>query len=164
MKGGNAVNMQIREEALKELESAEGTLTPEQLVQAAADSSHPLHNDGFDWDPESAMHKFNLNNARQLIRSVWVHSVVEEVQVKIPAYLHNPSVGHNEQGYINTVILASDKENAYRAVQRELSYVESYLERAENIAQALGHVPAKINKLRGNVAKLRKEVSKNSPS
>jgi len=56
--------------ALRELENKNGQLTPETVFEAARSKNHPLHNCGFVWDEKEAAHRFNLEVARSLIRTV----------------------------------------------------------------------------------------------
>jgi hypothetical protein len=48
-----------------------GTVNPEIVLAEATPVDHPLH-DRFEWDDSIAGHKYRLNQARELIRSVKV--------------------------------------------------------------------------------------------
>lgn len=61
----------------------DGKLIPDDVVEAAGEVSHPLH-DYFEWDDDKAGHQHRLWQARVLIRSVRV--TVEDR--KVPAYVN----------------------------------------------------------------------------
>lgn len=54
---------------LMNIRNTRGDLNSEIVVEEATDPAHPLH-DQFDWDNESAGHKYRLEQAAKLLRSV----------------------------------------------------------------------------------------------
>ena len=71
-------------EALEQIRfENEGRLTPDDVVETAADRSHPLH-DFFEWDDSIAGQQHRLWQARALIRSVKV--IIAEKSV--PAFVN----------------------------------------------------------------------------
>ena len=110
-------------------------LTPEQVVEAARDPASPLHEE-FEWDDTEAGHKWRLNQARTLIRSVRVTIQVQNVPVPTIAYIHDPEA--DGQGYRHVSQVRNDAEVAQRALAREINRVGSSAARARDIALGLG--------------------------
>ena len=54
---------------LVNIRDTRGDLNSEIVVEEATDDAHPLH-DQFDWDNESAGHKYRLEQAAKMLRSV----------------------------------------------------------------------------------------------
>lgn len=121
---------------LKELET-DGELTPDAVLADAESVDSPLHG-YFDWDDTSAAHKYRIDQARTLIRSVRVVMNETKRQVSSIAYVRNPDLSPKERGYISTLKLRSDKDVSRQALIRELERAEAALNRAYNIADALG--------------------------
>lgn len=121
---------------LKRLEN-QGRLKPEDVVNEAKKPSSPLH-DYFEWDDEKAANEHRLEQARQLIRSVRVVISEQNVEVRVPAYVRDPSLPQNVTGYVRITALKKEPDLAIEAAIRELKTAESNLERAKSIAVALG--------------------------
>lgn len=121
----------------QELERLEvnGRLTPEQVVEAARDETSPLHT-LFEWDDEKASHKYRLDQARSLIRSVRVEVRVDSRVVRAIGYIHDPGAGPRQQGYVRITNVTSD-QMAREAVMAELVRAQAALERARGIADVL---------------------------
>jgi hypothetical protein len=89
-----------------------GRLTPEAVVQAAAEPSNPMHS-SFEWDDTKAGHQFRLVQARTLIRAV--HFV--EVDGRKETIIHVPdevSV-HGRGEYLPATTIAQDVDLYDRA-------------------------------------------------
>lgn len=71
----------LRDELAK-IHQQKQRLTAEVVVEAAAPTSHPLHN-RFEWDDSVAGHKYRLHQATELIRSVEVNFVVDETPIRV---------------------------------------------------------------------------------
>jgi len=54
-------------DVLMEIRAKRGALTPEVVVEEASDPMHPLHH-RFDWNDDSAAHKYRIMQAGQLLR------------------------------------------------------------------------------------------------
>jgi len=128
--------MKIKVQAIKELESKEGKVTPQELVDAARNKNHPLHND-FEWDDKKAAQKHRLDTARAIIASVRVVITTETRKINCPGYARDPEAAPNEQGYVSIVRLRDNREMAEEALLAEVGRVQSILERAEEFAHAL---------------------------
>ncbi len=129
-------------EALREIESAEGRLTPEAVIERARDREHPLH-DAFEWDNDAAAHKWRLEQARELIRSVKVTIAITEEAVRTTvAYVRDPAAGQ-AQGYRSLVALRGDRDggDAREVILEEFARAAAALRRARDIAVVLGRGP-----------------------
>ena len=138
---------------LKDLER-NGELTSLRVLEDAQDSESPLHQ-YFDWDDSSAAHRFRIEQARTLIRSVRVVLTETKHDRPVIAYVRNPDMGPSESGYISTIHLRSEKGMAREALRRELERAESALRRAYDVADAVGltkEVDALLLKVRGVLA------------
>lgn len=116
-----------------------GILKPEDVVEAAKNQTSALH-PFFTWSVEEAAHERWLDQARQLIRSVSYIRHQSKTSTPVVAYIRNPDLPRNEQGYISTLSLASDQERAREAIDQELLRIESLLLRARGIAVGVDQV------------------------
>ena len=132
---------------LKVLENRAGKLTPEQVVNAAADKSSALHS-CFTWDDSAAAAKWRLDEAREIIRSVRIETVIEERTIRSVAYVHDPGQEQNAAGYINTMKVR--KPDVAAVIRQELNAIAALCERAIGIAQAKADaVPGVAEKIIG---------------
>jgi hypothetical protein len=142
--------------ALEALRDQDGILRPESVVAAAKDPASPLHN-YFTWDDVEAAHKYRLDQARALIRSVKIEITVEERVVKSVAYVRDPGLPAHAQGYTPVASIRPRSEVAYEVVAAELARAESALERAHKVADVLG-LDAEISAMHDKVVELRTRV------
>lgn len=138
--------------ALTEIETTNGELTPEGLVEAATPPEHPLH-DYFEWDDAKAGAKYRIDQARTLIRSVKVLTEVADLQIKSVYYLHDPSLKGGEQGYVPMLRLKTTDEVRREALSAEVGRARSALFRAHQIAQAL-ELPDEAKKIAGLLSEI----------
>jgi len=150
--------MTLTEDALKELkaiESRAGKLTPEQVVTVAADEASALHG-CFTWDDSEAAAKWRLDEARAIIRSVRIETVIEDRTIRSVAYVRDPTQESSEAGYVATMRVR--KPDAVEVVRSELNAVAALLERAQGIAEtradAVPGVAEKIESIAAQVVKL----------
>jgi hypothetical protein len=129
--------MKIRAKALKELENRFGRITAEKLLEAARAKTHPLHGD-FEWDDKKAAYKYRLDQARDIIASVRIFN--ETLKVSTVGYVRDPEAASGDQGYVSVSKLRTETEAAEEALRSEVLRVEAILERAREIAVALGLV------------------------
>jgi hypothetical protein len=80
---------QDKEAAIRALEF-NGTVNPDDLIEAARDESHPCHGD-FTWDVQAAAEKQWRNEARQLIRRCNFEVVYDDVTHPVVAYVSEPT-------------------------------------------------------------------------
>jgi len=143
------INNKIAAEALTAIADAEGRLTPNAVIKAAANPRHPLH-DAFEWDDTKAGHAYRIDQARALIARVRIE--VTETDIRI-AYVRDPGAESESQGYRATAILADNKQQARLAVLAELYRVLTCLNRAVDVAQAVD-IEADIQSLIGQTEQL----------
>lgn len=123
-------------ERLRELESA-GNLTPDRVIEDARNPKSPLH-EYFEWDKDSAHAKYLVIQARELIRSVRVVIERNEHKISVIGYVRDPDAKNGEQGYSSVASIKTDKERAREVLTQELRRAESALQRAYDVADALG--------------------------
>ncbi len=111
-----------------------GRLTAESVVKDAAAPSSPLHG-FFEWDDKVAGHRYRLDQARELIRSVRIEVEVDSRVIPTIKYVRDQT---QEQGYVEVTSLRTDNDLARETMRAELSRVISLLERARGIAAVLG--------------------------
>ena len=132
------VSNTVRAAAIRALETANGRVTAEDLVQASRAADHPLHDDGFRWDDEAgAAHQFRLANARRIIASVRLEVRISETKViTTVSYVRDPEAGSNA-GYVSVARIRSERENCVRVMLAEIERVLSSLERAQDVSRGL---------------------------
>jgi hypothetical protein len=125
------------QEHLQRLEEENGgRLTPDVVVKDARDESSPLHGE-FEWDVDKAAMSHWIDTARRLIASVTVIVRTEKIDIRVPAYVRDPSAAHHEQGYVSVNRLRSDADGAREALVAEFSRAGDLLRRARSLAVAL---------------------------
>jgi hypothetical protein len=146
-------------DAITALETEDGRITPDDIVRAAQDHNSPLHKE-FEWDDAAAAQAHRLNQARELIRRVEVHIVINRVQVGVVGYVRDVEQPSNKQGYRSVRRLQSEEELARETVAAEFEHAASRLRRARDIAIALGlegEIDQRIADLTGFGIRLRAE-------
>jgi hypothetical protein len=142
-----AATEEIRRTLERIAASNAGRITPEAVIEAARDAASPLH-DRFTWDDKEAGHKQRMHEARELIRSVRVTTVVGETVHRTIAYVRNPELPSDEAGYISTAMLRTDADLARAVLVEEFARASAAMKRALEVAQALelrGEVQAFID-------------------
>lgn len=119
------------EAALLDIERS-GELTPERVVDAAADEKNPLHG-YFTWDDDEAAHQYRLWEARRLIRSVKVVVEVEDRTIQVPKYVHDT----RERGYVPIATGRRRKSQAEVLFAYEARACLAILSRAVAIARVI---------------------------
>lgn len=140
-------------------EDCGGNLTPAAVVEDARSKKSPLH-DQFEWDDGEAAHKYRLEQARTLIRSVRVEVVTEQKTISVVRYLRNPEMPSKDQGYADVAAIRDSTELARDALRTEFARARALFDRAESLAVAFS-MDAEIRELRARVIgmdeRLRKE-------
>jgi hypothetical protein len=119
--------------AVRALEGADGSVMPQQLLEAAKQKSNPLHS-LFDWNVKRAAEKFWLHQARLILGAVTVQVVTTEFTYKAPAYV---STGQGD-GYRSVVMLKDDPQAATENLIHCLETAAGHLRRALDLAAPLG--------------------------
>lgn len=76
---------QTIEDELKAIWDSRGQLVAAEVVDVAADPSHPLH-EFFEWDDNEAAQRYRVSQAANLIRSVKINVVQEDQSGEIKDY------------------------------------------------------------------------------
>lgn len=112
-----------------------GLLTEEAILSVAKAKSHPLHAE-FTWDNTAAAKLWRLEEARRLIRSVYV--VIESPRhapVSVRAYASLPSDREAAGGYRAIQDVLADKDLRKELLAAALSELEAFRRRYSNLAQ-----------------------------
>lgn len=134
-----------------------GTLTPKAVVEDARDPDSPLH-EHFDWDDTSAAERYREEQARGLIRQVKVVIEVDEVVMRVPAYVHDPDLEPGEAGYVTTAKLRTKEEKARVVMALEIKRVRSALARAQEVSAALG-LEGEVRELEDRVEAMLRKIA-----
>lgn len=125
------------QQRLREIEQANGgRLTPDDVVADAKKADSPLH-PFFEWNKTKAAHAYWLEQARTLITSVVVMQKTEKVAVSTVFYVRDPTVKHNEQGYVSIETIRSNADMARDFLADEFARAASALARAKTYAKVL---------------------------
>ncbi|MBF6368375.1 hypothetical protein IU469_22015 [Nocardia puris] len=118
---------------LLEIRAARGQLTPQDVVDTARDSSHPLHH-RFEWDDATAGEAYRRIQAAELIRSVRL--VYAESPEGEPRSVRGWSTLPGSTGYKPTEEVAADPfaaklllreaEREFRAFQRKYGHLREF--------------------------------------
>lgn len=130
-------------------EENDGNLTPDAVLEDARSKKSPLH-DQFEWNDGEAAHKYRLEQARTLIRSVRVEVTTESKTVSVVRYLRNPEVPNKAQGYADVVAIRDSSDLARDALRTELARAKALFDRAESLAVAFD-MDSEIRELRERV-------------
>ena len=122
---------------LERLHDENGNLTPEAVVNEARDEASLLH-PYFEWDDIVAGEAFRLNQARTLIRSFYISYQTETERIECHAYVRDPEMDKNVQGYRHVKYIRADEEAKLQTIESELLRVVSILGRAKEISLTLG--------------------------
>ncbi len=155
--------MRITEEIRQHLAVLEvdGRLTPERVLTDAKRPDSPLHKH-FQWDNEKAAEQHRLDQARTLIRTVKINLVINEVRIKAPFYIPDPSNSGREQGYSTVERLREDVVAARQALIAECERASAILRRARLVALAIG-MDAEVDNVLMQVGMMRTRLE-NGPS
>jgi len=126
----------IRAQALRELEEKHGRLVKEDVVEAAKNKKHVLH-DYFEWDDTVAGHLYRLEQAAQLIREVKIEVEIEDCVVIAPFYVKDPDPNRDQASYVVLSRERQNNDNARRIIEDELDRIEAALRRARAVAAVL---------------------------
>lgn len=143
--------------ALREIAAANaGRLTPETVVDIARSEASPLHR-YFEWDTAKAAEAYRLDQARTLIRSVRVEIHTESRVIRTVAYVRDPRLPHDEQGYVAVAEIRGDADLAREALLSEFSRAASVLGRARELAAAFG-LADQVERIERSVMRVKKRA------
>ena len=112
---------------LKRLESRQGAITADVVLDDAQSGRSPLH-EFFQWDDTEAARQFRLEQARWLIRSVEVVLTGAAEGKKTRAYVHFRSHGDEDEAdapYMATVKVLKDPALRARLLRQALRELET---------------------------------------
>lgn len=133
-----------------------GVIEPEKVVERARNPRSPLHSQ-FQWDDTEAAQQWRLEQARRLIRSVQVISTTSTRTFAVAKYVRDPRKEAGEQGYVAIVDIKDNEAIALDALAYECTRAAAALERAVDVADALG-LSGRVNELLKGVCVIRKEA------
>jgi hypothetical protein len=117
-------------------------VTAEAVVDLAQKKNSPLHR-YFDWNDQSAAHKYRLSQAAKIIKAI----VVEIEGQEVPAY-HHVFIQEMDESQWVTIEKARDTENLWKqVVAQALKEAESWAERYQ-IYKELTPIVEVINRTR----------------
>jgi len=108
-------------------EENNGVLTPDLVLQDAANEASPLH-EYFEWDDEQAAHRYRKSQAGYLLRSINVVLERGDQPEEVRAFV-NLQYGKDEntqRGYISTEYVLSDVELRKQMVEIALKDLEAW--------------------------------------
>jgi hypothetical protein len=118
--------------ALEDLQH-DGRIDPEAVVSAARDPHHPLHKH-FDWDDQSAGHKFRITQAAALIRRVKLRVRTTTVSSIIPVYVQDVAA---QSGFYSLTAADINRSEAEASVDAELARIRGNIARSRGVVAAL---------------------------
>lgn len=125
------------EEIQRLANAAQGALTEDAVIEAARDPDNPLH-PCFDWDDASAAAKYRRVQARSMIRRVQIVVETTDYRIRIPAYVRDPDVEPNQQGYTSVVQVKTEHDRRREILVAEFARAAAALDRAYRIAKYFG--------------------------
>jgi hypothetical protein len=155
------ITTQIRDRINEIAARSGGRIRPDDVVADARDPGSPLH-DRFQWDVDKAAHAHWLDTARELIRAVRVTITTDTTVVSSVAYVRDPSLDADEQGYVSVTTLRSDEDLAREAIVYEFARAQGALTRAREIAAAL-NLRNEVDRLIAGVNRVKAKAEKRKP-
>lgn len=133
-----------------------GRASAQELVDVAADPANPAH-PAFEWDNEIAGNQWRVEQARRIIRSIRVVADIRS-PISVIAFVRDPEAKDEAQGYVATTVLRVDHDLSRRALVDEVRRAVAAMERAREVAVALGlegEVDSILDALTGFAARVR---------
>lgn len=145
---------------LSYIEEKNGVLEARDVVDDARDFNSPLH-DCFEWDDSIAGEKYREEQARVLIKTVYIQKRVSEHKKAVPFYVRDPKCNSKKQGYTPIVKIKTKKEEALEVVDEEIKRIISLIERSISVSDYLGvSVTNDLKNLLNQVEIIKTKVSK----
>lgn len=137
VKGLQKVSAQIAGEVCKALERSTVGLSPKSLLDASRNENAPLH-DEFEWDDNVAAEHYREQQAKDIIRNIYVVGVErEEKEMTIRAFVNaksetRPGSYHNIRAAVQDVDM---KTQLLESAKRECN---SFIDKYEKIKELCG--------------------------
>lgn len=151
VKPKNAVDPATARDALEDIRSRKGQLTPDIVLDEARDESHPLHN-SFEWDDNIAAEAHRRWQARSLIKAI----IVREEKYDCPAFVsvriesvrsYEPVSVVSVSDVFKNSVLTEYKERI-RNLKKETYRLMRYFEQAERFLEKLNSIESDLDKLK----------------
>lgn len=117
---------------LNEIANESGMITPEIVVKAAEDESSPLHK-YFEWNTKKAAIAYRLEQARHLIREVYVEYKGSRVRafhnVSVEVSRDDDSESVFETGYMPIARVAESKTLSFQVMEYALTQLRAWREK-----------------------------------
>ncbi len=141
-------------EIIERLQQTQGKATPEEILKVAKPADSPLHS-YFEWDNSVAAHKFRLQQAADLVRSIDLVRVDNmEAPPKARAFASVVLRGEEGRSYVHVKDALSDPEYRGQLLTEARQEMESFRVRYAGL-QELARVFSAIKKVtrRGNASR-----------
>jgi hypothetical protein len=116
-------------------------LLPERVVEFATPKNSPLHS-YFEWDQREAAHKYRIDQARSLIRTVMV-TMEDRPNVHMRAYVSLPTDRLHGTGYRRIDDVLSNKFLRKQLAEEMTKQADAWRTRAELIGVTFDPAPIK---------------------
>jgi hypothetical protein len=123
-------------EYIRSLSDANGHIEPARLVEVARDPKNLLH-DEIEWDVSKAAYKYQLEQARGLIRFVKLEVEIMHETVIAPFYVLDPLRPPRSKRYLEIEAAARDEDLALAVMEEECSRIAQAIRRATAAAKVL---------------------------
>lgn len=125
--------------ALEVIAGDDGTLLPEQVVEAARTANSPLHS-LFTWNDKTAAHQHRLNQARNLCRSVEIRVLTTDNEERWIRKYHSVTISKTTPPLSAYMELTTVKKNPVY-VEQVARRIEEDLMRARRLFDTYAHIP-----------------------
>lgn len=131
---------------LKQLEVQHGILSPHDLVEAARDEGHPLH-EMFQWNNRVAGEKYRLMQARMMINSVRVEFLGEKREAFFNVTIPVRSV--KTRGYVSIEKVVSNEDLHNQVLASAVGELEYWQKKYDKLVELQGVIePKKLAKVK----------------
>ena len=152
----NEMKADVVKSELQRIYDSNGVLTPPLVVEEAKPKDAPLH-PCFEWDNKRAGEEYRLYQARHLIRTVTVTSIV--TGKKAPAWFNVPATTKEEAAYHPAEVIAKSEDMTQRAVSM-LAVKNGISVEGESLAEAGSPNTARIAQIGQALATAKELASK----
>lgn len=114
----------------------DGSITPEEVVTAAASLTSPIH-PLFEWDDSKAAHAHRLSQARRVITDFEFIVTTTTRILECPVYVRDPRLPAGESGYARVAVLRTLDDARRASLQAEVDRVRALIHRTRAMAAGL---------------------------
>jgi hypothetical protein len=142
--------------AVRALADVNGYIEPADVVAAARDPNHLLH-DEFEWNVNQAAQLQWIERARQLIRFVKLEVIIDHKTIRSVAYVADPRRPPKSRRYVDLTVAATHRAVSQEVLMAELQRIVDAIRRAREVAAVLG-LTSQLDALLADVGELVNEV------